>query len=150
MSIQENVRQLAQEIFPGEGRSKGLAFALGLFYGITAANYVKAESTNAQEVYEQKAAELYVPDISEINSSVVFDVRLAVHVFQHTFLGLYETRYSPFSIKSSANSLTEAVVDFSKYFTAEENEVFNQHRESILNMCSKLSEVYTAQEQEEA
>lgn len=150
MSIQENVRQLAQEIFPGEGRSKGLAFALGLFYGITAANYVKAESTNAQEVYEQKAAELYVPDISEINSSVVFDVRLAVHVFQHTFLGLYETRYSPFSIKSSANSLTEAVVDFSKYFTAEENEVFNQYREPILNMCSKLSEVYTVQEQEEA
>lgn len=150
MSIQENVRQLAQEIFPGEGRSKGLAFALGLFYGITAANYVKAESTNAQEVYEQKAAELYVPDISEINSSVVFDVRLAVHVFQHTFLGLYETRYSPFSIKSSANSLTEAVVDFSKYFTSEENEVFNQYREPILNMCSKLSEVYTAQEQEEA
>lgn len=147
MSIQENVRQLAQEIFPGEGRSKGLAFALGLFYGITAANYVKAESTNAQEVYEQKAADLYVPDISEINSSVVFDVRLAVHVFQHTFLGLYETRYSPFSIKSSANSLTEAVVDFSKYFTAEENEVFNQHRESILKMCTKLSEVYSVQEE---
>ena len=147
MSIQENVRQLAQEIFPGEGRSKGLAFALGLFYGITAANYVKADSTNAQEVYEQKAADLYVPDISEINSSVVFDVRLAVHVFQHTFLGLYETLYSPFSIKSSANSLTEAVVDFSKYFTAEENEVFNQHRESILKMCAKLSEVYSVQEE---
>lgn len=147
MSIQENVRQLAQEIFPGEGRSKGLAFALGLFYGITAANYVKADSTNAQEVYEQKAADLYVPDISEINSSVVFDVRLAVHVFQHTFLGLYETRYSPFSIKSSANSLTEAVVDFSKYFTAEENEVFNQHRESILKMYAKLSEVYSVQEE---
>ena len=147
MSIQENVRQLAQEIFPGEGRSKGLAFALGLFYGITAANYVKAESTNAQEVYEQKAADLYIPDISEINSSVVFDVRLAVHVFQHTFLGLYETRYSPFSIKSSANSLTEAVVDFSKYFTAEENEVFNQHHESILKMCAKLSEVYSVQEE---
>ena len=34
MSIQENVRQLAQEIFPGEGRSKGLAFALG-FWEVT-------------------------------------------------------------------------------------------------------------------
>ncbi len=143
MSIQQNVRQLAQEIFPGEGRSKGLAFALGLFYGVTAANYVKAESTNAQEVYEQKVKDLYVPDISEINSSVVFDVRLAVNVFQHTFLGLYETRINPFSIKNGANSLTEAVVDFSKYFTAEETEVFNLHHESILNMCAKLSEVYS-------
>lgn len=150
MSIQENVRQLAQEIFPGEGRSKGLAFALGLFYGVTAANYVKAESSNAQEVYEQKVADLYIPDISEINSTVVFDVRLAVHVFQHAFLGLYETRVNPFSVKKAANSLTEAVVDFSNYFTSEENEVFNQYREPILNMCSKLSEVYTAQEQEEA
>lgn len=143
MSIQQNVRQLAQEIFPGEGRSKGLAFALGLFYGVTAANYVKAESTNAQEVYEQKVKDLYVPDISEINSSVVFDVRLAVNVFQHAFLGLYETRINPFVIKSGANSLTEAVVDFSKYFTAEETEVFNLNRAPILNMCSKLNEVYT-------
>lgn len=150
MSIQQDVRQLAQEIFPGEGRSKGLAFALGLSYGVTAANYVKAESNNAEEVYEQKVKDLYIPDISEINSSIVFDVRLAVQVFQHTFLGLYETRVNPFSIKKEANSLTGAVVDFSKYFTAEENEIFNQYREPILKMCSKLDEIYSVQEHEEA
>lgn len=150
MAIQQNIRQLAQEIFPGEGRSKGLAFAIGLFYGFIAANYVKAESNNTQEVYDQKVADLYVPDISEINSTIVFDVRLAVNVFQHTFLGLYETRVNPFSLKKEANSLNEAAFNFSNYFTSEENEVFNQYREPILNMCSKLNEIYTVQEQEEA
>lgn len=139
-------RNLAQEHFPGEGRSQGFAFAVGLFHGVIAANRVEnTEGLNAQDVFEQKVKDLYSGDISEINSSVVFNVRTALSVFQHTFVGLYTLRTQPFSIRNVSGSVSDVLTNLSEQFTDEEKSIFAQNREAILKTCEALQEKYTAE-----
>ena len=139
-------RNLAQEHFPGEGRSQGFAFAVGLFYGVIAANYVAdAEGLNPQDAFEQKAKDLYSGNISEINSTVVFNVRTALSVFQHTFLGLYTLRTQPFSIRNVAGTVSDVLTNLSEQFTDEEKAIFAQHRDAILKTCEALQEKYTVE-----
>lgn len=144
MSIITTTRHLAQEHFPSEGRSQGFAFAVGLFYGVIAANYVTIEAgLNPQDAFEQKAKDLYSANISEINSTVVFNVRTALSVFQHTFIGLYTLRTQHFSIRNVGGSVSDVLTNLSEQFTDEEKSIFNQHREAILKTCEALQEVYT-------
>lgn len=139
-------RNLAQEHFPGEGRSQGFAFAVGLFYGVIAANYVAIEAgLNPQDAFEQKAKDLYSANISEINSTVVFNVRTAVSVFQHTFVGLYTLRTQPFSIRNVGGSVSDVLTNLSEHFTDEEKAIFAQHRDAILKTCEALQEKYTVE-----
>ena len=147
MSESTIYRDLAQEYFPGEGRSQGFAFAVGLFYGVIAANYVAIEpGLNPQDTFEQKAKDLYSANISEINSTVVFNVRTAVSVFQHTFLGLYTLRTQPFSIRHVEGSVSDILTNLSEHFTDEEKAIFAQHRDAILKTCEELQEKYTVVE----
>lgn len=144
MSIIATTRHLAQEHFPSEGRSQGFAFAVGLFYGVIAANYVTIEAgLNPQDAFEQKAKDLYSANISEINSTIVFNVRTALSVFQHTFIGLYTLRTQHFSIRNVGGSVSDVLTNLSEQFTDEEKSIFNQHREAILKTCEALQEVYT-------
>ena len=139
-------RDLAQEYFPGEGRSQGFAFAVGLFYGLLAANYVAdAEGLSVQDAFEQKVKDLYSADISDINSSVVFNVRTALSVFQHTFTALYTLRTQPFSIRNVAGTLSDALTNVSEHYTDEEKTIFAQHRDAILKICEALQEKYTVE-----
>lgn len=138
-------RELAQEYFPGEGRSQGFAFAVGLFYGVIAANYVAIETgLNPQDAFEQKAKDLYTGDISDINTAVIFNVRTALSVFQHTFVGLYTLRTQPFSIRHVEGSVSDVLTNLSEQFTDEEKTIFTQHRETILKVCEALQEKFTA------
>ena len=144
MSIIVTSRHLAQEHFPSEGRSQGFAFAVGLFYGVIAANYVTIEAgLSPQDAFEQKAKDLYSANISEINSTIVFNVRTALSVFQHTFIGLYTLRTQHFSIRNVGGSVSDVLTNLSEQFTDEEKSIFNQHREAILKTCEALQEVYT-------
>ena len=144
MSIIATTRHLAQEHFPSEGRSQGFAFAVGLFYGVIAANYVTIEAgLNPQDAFEQKAKDLYSANISEINSTIVFNVRTALSVFQRTFIGLYTLRTQHFSIRNVGGSVSDVLTNLSEQFTDEEKSIFNQHREAILKTCEALQEVYT-------
>lgn len=137
-------RDLAQEYFPGEGRSQGFAFAVGLFYGVIAANYVAIETgLNPQDAFEQKAKDLYSADISDINTTVIFNVRTTLSVFQHTFVGLYTLRTQPFSIRNVGGSVSDVLTNLSEHFTDEEKSIFAEHRESILNVCEALQEKFT-------
>ena len=146
MSIIATSRNLAQEHFPSEGRSQGFAFAVGLFYGVIAANHVAIEAgLNPQDAFEQKAKDLYSANISEINSSVVFNVRTALSVFQHTFVGLYTLRTQPFSIRHVGGSVSDVLTNLSEQFTDEEKAIFAQHRDAILKTCEALQEVFTAE-----
>lgn len=139
-------RNLAQEHFPGEGRSQGFAFAVGLFYGVIAANYVAdAEGLSVQDVFEQKVKDLYSGNISEINSTVVFNVRTALSVFQHTFTALYTLRTQPFSIRNVAGTISDVLTNVSEHYTDEEKTIFAGHRESILKTCEALQEKYTVE-----
>lgn len=139
-------RNLAQEHFPGEGRSQGFAFAVGLFYGVIAANYVAvAEGLSVQDVFEQKVKDLYSADISDINNTVVFNVRSALSVFQHTFTALYTLRTQPFSIRNVAGTISDVLTNVSEHYTEEEKTIFAQHRESILKTCEALQEKYTVE-----
>lgn len=144
MSDSTIYRDLAQEYFPGEGRSQGFAFAVGLFYGVIAANYVIIETgLNPQDAFEQKAKDLYSGDISDINTTVLFNVRTALSVFQHTFVGLYTLRTQPFSIRNVVGSVSDVLTNLSEHFTDEEKSIFAEYHESILNVCETLQEKYT-------
>ena len=146
MSIIATSRNLAQEHFPSEGRSQGFAFAVGLFYGVTAANNVTIEAgLNPQDAFEQKAKDLYSANISEINSAVVFNVRTALSVFQHTFIGLYTLRTQRFSIRDVGGSVSDVLTNLSEQFTDEEKSIFNQHRDVILKTCLALQEAYAGE-----
>lgn len=146
MSILVAARNTAQEYFPAEGRSQGFAFAIGLFYGVIAANYVEnAEGLNPQDAFEQKAKDLYSANISEINSAVVFNVRTALSVFQHTFVGLYTLRTQPFSIRNVGGTVSDVLTNLSEQFTDEEKTIFAQHREAILKTCESLQETFAAE-----
>lgn len=140
-------RNLAQEYFPSEGRSQGFAFAVGLFYGLLASNYVAdAEGLSVQDTFEQKVKDLYSGNISEVNSAVVFNVRTALSVFQHTFVALYTLRTQPFSIRNVSGTIADSLTNVSEQFTDEEKTIFAQHREAILKVCEELQEKYTVTE----
>lgn len=140
-------RNLAQEYFPSEGRSQGFAFAVGLFYGMLASNYVAdAEGLSVQDTFEQKVKDLYSGNISEVNSAVVFNVRTALSVFQHTFVALYTFRTQPFSIRNVSGTIADSLTNVSEQFTDEEKTIFAGHREAILKVCEELQEKYTVTE----
>lgn len=147
MSESTIYRDIAQEYFPGEGRSQGFAFAVGLFYGLIASNYVAdAEGLSVQDTFEQKVKDLYSGNISDINSAVVFNVRTALSVFQHTFVALYTLRTRPFSIRNIGVTLADSLTNVTEQFTDEEKTIFAQHREAILKVCEELQEKFTVTE----
>jgi hypothetical protein len=147
MSESTIYRDIAQEYFPGEGRSQGFAFAVGLFYGLIASNYVAdAEGLSVQDTFEQKVKDLYSGNISDINSAVVFNVRTALSVFQHTFVALYTLRTQPFSIRNIGVTLADSLTNVTEQFTDEEKTIFAQHREAILKVCEELQEKFTVTE----
>ena len=137
MSIQSDIRAVANEKFDEESRSISIAIALGLFLGVRAANtteLVKGISSDKSFLDSHFVNTGNV--ISSINELVLFDVREAQNITREVFNLIFKLKSEPVVI-TKGTSLSESL--FGSFGLARYNEVFMANQEGILEIINLLS-----------
>lgn len=125
MSLQSDIRAVADAAFEQGERSKGLALSIGFALGVTSANKVE-ETTNPDKTFLELFFQSTSESISVLNETLLFDVREAQRVTRAIF-GLITGVRSQRVVVNEGNSLLEVLFNVSTYLDKEDVEFFNSN-----------------------
>ena len=125
MSVQSDLRAVADAAFEQVERSKGLAFAIGFAFVVISANKVE-ETTNPDKTFLELFFQSTSESISVLNETLLFDVREAQRVTRAIF-GLITGVRSEHVKVNEGNSLLEVLFNVSTYLDKEDVEFFNSN-----------------------
>lgn len=125
MSLQSDIRAVADAAFEQGERSKGLAFSIGFSLGVISANKVE-ETTNPDKTFLGLFFQSTSETISVLNETLLFDVREAQRVTRAIF-GLVTGVRSHAVVVSEGSSLLEVLFNVSSYLDKEDVEFFNSN-----------------------
>lgn len=125
MSLQSDIRAVADAAFEQGERSKGLAFSIGFALGVISANKVE-ETTNPDKTFLELFFQSTSETISVLNETLLFDVREAQRVTRAIF-GLVTGVRSQHVIVGEGSSLLEVLFNVSSYLDKEDVEFFNSN-----------------------
>lgn len=125
MSLQSDIRAVADAAFEQGERSKGLAFAIGFALGVISANKVE-ETTNPDKTFLELFFQSTSESISVLNETLLFDVREAQRVTRAIFSLVTGVR-SKSVIVNEGSSLLEVLFSVSSYLDKEDVDFFNSN-----------------------
>lgn len=125
MSLQSDIRAVADAAFEQGERSKGLAFSIGFALGVISANKVE-ETTNPDKTFLELFFQSTSETISVLNETLLFDVREAQRVTRAIF-GLVTGVCSHAVVVNEGSSLLEVLFNVSTYLDKEDVEFFNNN-----------------------
>lgn len=125
MSLQSDIRAVADAAFEQGERSKGLAFSIGFALGVISANKVE-ETTNPDKTFLELFFQSTSETISVLNETLLFDVREAQRVTRAIF-GLVTGVRSQQVVVNEGSSLLEVLFNVSTYLDKEDVEFFNSN-----------------------
>ena len=125
MSLQSDIRAVADAAFEQGERSKGLAFSIGFALGVISANKVE-ETTNPDKTFLELFFQSTSETISVLNETLLFDVREAQRVTRAIF-GLVTGVRSHAVVVNEGSSLLEVLFNVSSYLDKEDVEFFNSN-----------------------
>lgn len=125
MSLQSDIRAVADAAFEQGERSKGLAFSIGFALGVISANKVE-ETTNPDKTFLELFFQSTSETISVLNETLLFDVREAQRVTRAIFCLVTAVR-SQHVVVGEGSSLLEVLFNVSSYLDKEDLEFFNNN-----------------------
>nr|DAK20203.1 MAG TPA: hypothetical protein [Caudoviricetes sp.] len=125
MSLQSDIRAVADAAFEQGERSKGLAFAIGFAFGVTSANKVE-ETTNPDKTFLELFFQSTSESISVLNETLLFDVREAQRITRAIFNLVTGVR-SKAVVVNEGSSLLEVLFNVSSYLDKEDVDFFNSN-----------------------
>ena len=125
MSLQSDIRAVADAAFEQGERSKGLAFSIGFALGVISANKVE-ETTNPDKTFLELFFQSTSETISVLNETLLFDVREAQRVTRAIF-GLVTGVRNQHVAVGEGSSLLEVLFNVSTYLDKEDVEFFNSN-----------------------
>lgn len=125
MSLQSDIRAVADAAFEQGERSKGLAFSIGFALGVISANKVE-ETTNPDKTFLELFFQSTSESISVLNETLLFDVREAQRVTRAIFCLVTGVR-SHAVVVNEGSSLLEVLFNVSTYLDKEDVEFFNSN-----------------------
>ncbi len=140
MSLNAEIRTLADSHFQTESRSKGIAFGLALTLGIKVANEAQlVEGTTPQQQYIQNGMGQVAEAISTINEMVLLDIRFATILAKQIYLMIISIRTSPIQLDPKNNNIFGALFDTEGFLNEEEIQFYETHRAGIFAIYNVMS-----------
>lgn len=138
MSLQSDIRAVADAALEQGERSKGLAFSIGFALGVISANKVE-ETTNPDKTFLELFFQSTSESISVLNETLLFDVREAQRVTRAIF-GLITGVRSQRVVVNEGSSLLEVLLNVSTYLDKEDVEFFNSNISTCIAIYQLIRE----------
>lgn len=146
MSLYANIRGIADSELPVETRSRGIAFATGLFLGVKVANAASFTPGNQlSKLWLEQGFQYTNRTISEINETILLDVKYASQIAQSVFnmIGSVKTEPVRLAVDKTADvqtSLLGMLFDTHGFLTEADLHFFKEHHNGITAIYSLLQQ----------
>lgn len=139
MSIQAQIRNIADHSFVEGNRSKGIALAIGLYLGIAAANSSNVGG-DAADVFLQNHYTTTTEAIANLNETILFDVRDAQRITKAVFMMISAVKNNPVGLTLVAPecSLADSLFNLGSYLTEDDYTLFKSNTEPVIAIYNTL------------
>lgn len=141
MSIQATIRDIANTSFSTEDRSKAISLAIASVLVLSSQRHIA--DANSSEEYDVSFARAHRSFISELNESVLFDVRYATDLTRRLYDAFNTMKHPTLShVRMTALPFPFALFGIDQYLNSEEVACFNNNQEGIV----KIINLFTSSE----
>lgn len=145
MSLQSELRAVADQDLDTEIRSSVLAIGIGLFLGIRAANrFTELGEKTVKQNYMENEYTGIMDTLSTLNESLLFAVSTAETVARSTYQLIGDIRFGKITPNFQAGDFFSSVLNTKSYMTQEEIELASQHM-GVLTRIYRVMDEHTAQ-----
>lgn len=141
MSIQATIRDIANTSFSTEDRSMSISLAIASVLVLSSQRHIT--DANSSEEYDASFARAHRSFISELNESVLFDVRYATDLTRRLYDAFNTMKHPTLShVRMTALPFPFALFGIDQYLNSKEIECFNTNQEGIV----KITNLFTSAE----
>ena len=141
MSIQATIRDIANTSFSTEDRSKAISLAVASVLVLSSQRHIA--DVNSSEEYDASFARAHRSFISELNESVLFDVRYATDLTRRLYDAFNTMKHPTLThVRLSALPFPFSLFGIDQYLNSQEIECFNTNAEGIV----KIINLFTSSE----